>query len=344
MNLLDHIKTNKTYVIAEMSANHGGSFKHAIEIVHAAKEAGADCLKIQTYTADTLTIDCRNDNFIVKGGLWAGSNLHDLYKNAYTPWEWQPKIKDECDKIGLDFLSTPFDKTSVDFLEDMNVGAYKIASPELIDIPLIKYVASKGKPMLISCGMGSEQEIHDAINAMKSKNLKNYILLKCCSEYPSNYINMNLSLITDMQKRFNCLVGLSDHSMGSLGVIVAVALGAKVVEKHFCISRKDNTADSEFSMEFEEFKSMVQDIRNVELVCGKPVYGPSEGEKRGLRNRRSLFAVKEIRKGEVLTEKNVRSIRPGQGLPPKFYDQVIGKKAKEDITFGTPLNWDLVED
>ena len=343
MKLLDYIKNNKAYIIAEMSANHGGSFEQAIGIVHAAKAAGADCLKIQTYTADTITIDCRNDYFLVKGGLWNGSNLHDLYKIAYTPWEWQPKIKEECEKIGLDFLSTPFDKTAVDFLEDMNVGAYKIASPELIDIPLIKYVASKGKPMLVSCGMGNEEEIQDAINAMKSQNLENFVLLKCCSEYPSNYSNMNLSLIADMEKRFNCPVGLSDHSMGSLGAIVAVTLGAKVVEKHFCISRKDKSADSEFSMEFEEFKNMVDDIRNTEQLFGQPVYGPSDGEKRGLRNRRSLFAVQDIRKGELFTDENIRSIRPGQGLLPKYYEQVIGKKAKENIAFGTPLNWDLIE-
>jgi pseudaminic acid synthase len=344
MKLFNYLKNKKTYIIAEMSANHSGSFKHAIEIVHAAKEAGADCLKTQTYTADTLTINCNNDYFIVKGGLWDGYSLYDLYKNAFTPWDWQPKIKEECDKIGLDFLSTPFDKTAVDLLEEMNVGAYKIASPELIDIPLIKYVASKGKPMLVSCGMGNEQEIEDATNAMKSQNLEKYILLKCCSEYPSDYSNMNLSLITDMKNKFKCDIGLSDHSMGSLGAVTAVTLGARVIEKHFCISREDKSADSKFSMNFMEFKEMVKDIRNVELILGQPVYGPSEGERRGLRNRRSLFAVREIRKGEILTEQNIKSIRPGQGLLPKDYDKVIGKKAKEDISLGTPLNWSLIED
>ena len=343
MKLLEYIKKNKTYIIAEMSANHGGELEKAIEIIHAAKEAGADCLKIQTYTADTLTIDCRNDYFMVKGGLWGGSNLYDLYKEAYTPWEWQPKIKEECDKIGIDFLSTPFDKSSVDFLETMNVGAYKIASPELIDIPLIKYVASKGKPMLVSCGMGSKEEIEDAVNAMKSQNLENYILLKCCSEYPSDYSNMNLALIADMKEKFNCSVGLSDHSMGSLGAVLAVALGAKVIEKHFCISRNDKSADSEFSMEANEFESMVKDIRNTELILGKAQYGPSPGEERGLRNRRSLFAVKDIKKGEIFTENNIRSIRPGQGIVPKYYDQIIGEKAQEDIAMGTPLNWSMID-
>lgn len=344
MKLLDYIKENKTYIIAEMSANHGGSFEQAIKIVHAAKEAGADCLKIQTYTADSLTINCRNDNFIVKGGLWGESNLYDLYKQAYTPWEWQPKIKEECEKIGIDFLSTPFDNSAVDFLEEMNIEAYKIASPELIDIPLIKYVASKGKPMIVSCGMSSKQEIEDAVHAMKSQNLEEYILLKCCSEYPSKFSNMNLSLIPNMEKEFKCPIGLSDHSMGSLGAVIAVSLGAKVVEKHFCISRKDKSADSAFSMEAQEFKAMVEDIRNAELIVGEPVYSPSEGEIRGLRNRRSLFAVKDISKGEVLTKENVRSIRPGQGLLPKYYDEIIGKKVKEDITFGTPLNFKLIEE
>ena len=343
MKLLEYLKNKKTYVIAEMSANHGGNFNKAIEIVHAAKEAGADCLKIQTYTADTLTIDCRNEYFVVKGGLWSESNLYDLYKDAYTPWDWQPKIKEECDKIGMDFLSTPFDKTAVDFLESMNVGAYKIASPELIDIPLIKYVASKGKPMIVSCGMGDEEEIKDAVKAIESQMLKEYVLLKCCSEYPSDFSNMNLSLIPRMKEQFNCPIGLSDHSEGSIGAIVAVTLGASVVEKHFCITREDKSADSGFSMNFEEFKNMVNEIRATELLLGSPIYGPSEGEKRGLRNRRSIFAVREIKKGETFTEKNIKSIRPGQGLLPKYYDEILGKKARKDILFGTPLGWELIE-
>ncbi len=343
MRLLDYINSKKTYIIAEMSANHGGDFNKAIDIVHAAKEAGADCLKIQTYTADTLTINCRNEYFIIKGGLWAESNLYDLYKDAYTPWDWQPKIKEECDRIGIDFLSSPFDKTAVDFLEGMNVGAYKIASPELIDIPLIKYVAGKGKPMIVSCGMGSEDEIRDAVKAMESQRLKNFVLLKCCSEYPSDFSNMNLSLISKMKEQFNCPIGLSDHSDGSIGAIVAVTLGARIVEKHFCISREDRSADSCFSMNFEEFRNMVNDIRATELILGSPMYGPSEGEKRGLRNRRSLFAVNKIKKGEIFTEENIKSIRPGQGLLPKYYEEILGKKARKDISFGTPLSWELIE-
>jgi len=342
MKLWDYISQGKTYIIAEMSANHGGSLQSALEIVHAAKEAGADCLKTQTYTADTLTIDCDDEYFKVQGGLWDGMNLHDLYKDAFTPWEWQKSIKEECEKISLDFVSSPFDYSAVDFLESIGVEAYKIASPELIDIPLIKYAAGKSKPMIISCGMGSAIEIQEALDAVHTQGCGQYILLKCCSEYPADFADMNLSVIPDMIKRFHCPVGLSDHSMGSLAAIVGVSLGACVVEKHFCISRKDKTADSTFSMEAEEFRAMVRDIRNVELLKGKDTYEVSAGEKRGLRNRRSLFAVKDIQAGEILTSQNIRSIRPGQGLAPKYYEQVLGKRAKSEIKRGTPLNWQMI--
>ncbi len=343
MKLWDYISRGKTYIIAEMSANHGGSLQTALDLVHAAKEAGADCLKIQTYTADTMTIDCDSDCFSVKGGLWNGMKLYDLYKNAFTPWEWQKSIKEECDKLSMDFLSTPFDFTSVDFLENLGVEAFKIASPELIDIPLIKYAAGKQKPMILSCGMGSIEEIQDAVDAVQSRGCGQYILLKCCSQYPANYANMNLSVIPDMAKRFHCPVGLSDHSLGDLAATTGVALGACVIEKHFCISRNNKSADSAFSMEAGEFKSMVQSIRNVEILKGEPTYEVSEGEKRGLCNRRSLFATADIRAGETLTDENIRSIRPGQGLSPKYYDRVIGKTAKHNIGRGTPLDWKMFE-
>ena len=342
-NLEKRQARNSVYVIAEMSGNHGGSLDRALEIVHAAAEAGADCLKIQTYTADTITIDCRNDHFMIRGGLWDGRNLHDLYEDAYTPWEWHERIKDGCESLGLDFLSTPFDFTSVDFLEKLGVESYKIASPELIDIPLIEYVASKGKPVFVSTGMATEEEIQEAVDAIRSMGNQDIYLLQCCSQYPADYSNMNLALLADMGARFGCRTGLSDHSFGSLGPVCAVALGAKVVEKHLCLDRGDGSSDSVFSMEPSEFKKMVEDVRNAEKVLGKPVYGPSDGEIRGLRNRRSLFAVKDIKAGEAFTPDNVRSIRPGQGLPPKEYKNVIGKKAAVDISFGTPLSWDVVE-
>ena len=243
MKLKEKIK-NGVYIIAEMSANHAGSLENALELVKVAKDCGADCIKIQTYTADTITINCNNEYFKLKGGLWKGYNLYDLYNEAHTPWEWHKAIKDEAEKYGLDFLSTPFDKTSVDFLEELGVEFYKIASFELVDIPLIKYVASKRKPIIMSCGMGSIEEIETAINAIKSEGNDDIILLKCCSQYPANYDNMNVLTITDMIERFQLPVGLSDHSMGSVAPVVATTLVARVIEKHFCLSREIKNPDS----------------------------------------------------------------------------------------------------
>jgi pseudaminic acid synthase len=344
MSRLDECREQeRTYVIAEMSGNHGGDLSKALSIVDAAAEAGADCLKIQTYTADTITIDCDKEHFIVEGGLWDGVNLHKLYEDAHTPWEWHEVIMDRCRANDIDFLSTPFDFSAVDFLESLGVESYKIASPEIIDTRLVRYVAEKGKTMFVSCGMATKQEISDAVDAIRGVGLEDFYLLQCCSQYPADYSNMNLSLLRDMGVRFSCNTGLSDHSFGSMGAIVAVALGAKVVEKHFCISRQDQSADSAFSMEAGEFSQMVKDVRAVESILGRPQYGPSEGEVRGLRNRRSLFAVKDIKKGDRLTPENVRSIRPGQGLLPKYYDDVMGKLAKTDIEYGTPLSWDMIE-
>lgn len=341
-NLYKKIRSGKVYTIAEMSANHAGKLENALKIVHAAKEAGADCLKIQTYTADTITIDCHDDCFQIKDGLWKGYNLYDLYKEAYTPWEWQPIIKAECDKIGIDFLSTPFDKTAVDFLEEMGCTSYKIASFELVDIPLIEYTASKGKPMIISCGMGSSEEIQEAIDACHRQNNDQIILLKCCSEYPTKYENLHLATIPDMKQRFKTDVGLSDHSMGFLADVVAVAKGACVVEKHFCLSREIENADCAFSMEPAEFTEMVKHVNETVCMEGTPVYGASEAELEEYKCRRSLFAVKSIKKGEKITEDNVRSIRPNNGLPPKYLPEILGCEAAQDIPFGTPIQLTMI--
>jgi pseudaminic acid synthase len=322
-----------------MSANHAGDIENALKIVKAAKESGADCLKIQTYTADSLTIDCDNEYFRIKGGLWNGYNLYKLYAEAGTPYSWQKKIKSECEKIGIDFLSTPFDEEGVDFLENLGVEAYKVASFELVHIPLIQYIARKGKPMIVSCGMGNEEEIGEAIDAMTGEGLskEQIILLKCTSEYPANFEDMNLLTITDMERRFGCRVGFSDHSMGSAAAVTAVALGACLVEKHFCLSRGIKNPDSEFSMEPREFASMVYDINNAAKAKGKITYELSETEKLSLASRRSVFSVRDIKKGEVFTIDNVRVIRPGYGIKPKHFEDIIGKKACRDISTGTPI-------
>lgn len=338
MNLLDKIK-NGVYFIAEMSANHAGELGNALKIVHAAKESGADCLKIQTYTADSMTIDCNTDYFKIKSGLWNGYTLYDLYREAATPYEWQRAIKRECDLVGIDFLSTPFDEDSVDFLEELGVGAYKVASFELIDIPLIGYIARKGKPMLVSCGMGSVEEIQDAMNAMKQAGLSNdeIILLKCTSAYPAGVEHMNLATISDMKKRFKTPVGFSDHSLGSLAPIVAVTLGARVIEKHFTLSRAIENPDSVFSSEPEEFAEMVCQVNQALSAHGNIIYTPSENEKANLFFRRSIFAVEDIAAGEEFTKDNIRIIRPGHGLSPKSYTSLLGKQSVFSYKRGYPI-------
>ena len=336
ISLHEKIK-NSVYIIAEMSANHGGKIENAFKIIEEAAAAGADCVKIQTYTADTLTINCDKEQYRIKGGLWDGYTYYNLYKEAYTPWEWQKSLKEKCDSLGIDFLSTPFDKSAVDFLEEIGVEFYKIASFELVDIPLIEYVASKHKPIIMSCGMGSIEEIQDAIDACKRNGNEDVILLKCCSEYPAKYEDLNLSVIPDMRERFGKIVGLSDHSFGSLAPILAVGFGAKIVEKHVCLSRQMESADAGFSMEIDEFAQMVCDVRNASKAIGNATYDLTENEKKGLIDRRSLVAVKEIKQGEIFTEDNVRSIRPGIGIKPKYYDQIIGKASKRDYDFGDPI-------
>jgi len=337
MNLLEKINNNRVYIIAEMSANHGGKLDHALEIVRAAKEAGADCLKIQTYTASTMTIKCDQEHFKIKGGLWDGQYLYDLYQVAHTPWEWHLPIMEECEKSGLDFLSTPFDRTSVDFLEELGVEFYKIASFELVDLPLIEYVAEKGKPMILSCGMASVEEIQDAVAVVRQRGVQEVVLLKCCSEYPAKYENMNLSVIPAMSREFALPVGLSDHSMGSLAAVVAVSLGAKVVEKHFCLSRSIKNPDSDFSMEPAEFKAMVEDIKSAIDVLGSPSYELSVSERSSLVFRRSIFAVKNIEAGERFTEENIKIIRPGYGAKPKHYPNLLEQRAGRNYSVGDPI-------
>lgn len=331
------------YIIAEMSANHAGSLERAREIIHAAKESGADCIKIQTYTPDTLTIDCHNKYFQVKNGTWEGENLYGLYGKAYTPWDWQPLLKEEADKIGIDFLSTPFDKTSVDFLEELGLEFYKIASFEMIDLPLITYVAQKGKPIIMSTGMGSLEEIKEAVEAVYATGNGQLALMKCSSAYPADPADMHLKTISDMMSRFGLPVGLSDHSMGSLSATTAIALGASIIEKHFCISREIENPDASFSMTPAEFKEMVTDIRKVEAAMGVPTYGVSRQEESSLVFRRSIFVVKDIAAGEAFTEENTRIIRPGYGLKPKYMQDVMEMRAAMDLQRGTPVSFDTVE-
>lgn len=341
--VFDKIKSNEVYIIAEMSANHGGSLENALEIVRQAASTGADCLKIQTYTADSLTIDCDNEFFQIKGGLWDGYKLYDLYTDAGTPYEWQARIKEECEKYGMDFLSTPFDNAAVDFLEQIGCEAYKIASFELVDIPLIEYAASKGKPMIISCGMGSVEEIQDAVEACKRVGNEQIVLLKCCSEYPANGADMKLGNIPDMKARFKCPIGLSDHSGGSIAAVVGVALGACVIEKHVKLEGVES-ADSKFSMTVAEFAQMVSDARNAKLISKGPDYSLSEKEKSSTVFRRSLFAVKDIEEGEVLTQENVRSIRPSYGIAPKYFNDIAGKKSPCKLHKGEPISKELLDD
>lgn len=340
--LYEKIDNNEVYIIAEMSANHGGDLANALEIVRQSKQAGADCLKIQTYTADSMTIDCNNRYFQIEGGLWDGYSLYHLYEYAATPYEWQARIKEECEKYDIDFLSTPFDGEAVDFLENLNVEAYKVASYELVDIPLIEYIAAKGKPMIISVGMGTLEDIQDAVDACHRMGNDRIVLLKCCSEYPAPWADMHLGNIPDMKKRFHKPIGLSDHSAGSLGAVVGVTLGACVVEKHVKLDGVES-ADSGFSMSMDDFAQMVQNIRNAKLIARGPDYSLTEGEKASTVFRRSIFAVKDIKAGEGFTTENVRVIRPGYGMKPRKYRELLSKKANRDIKLGEPVKEEYFE-
>lgn len=331
-----------TYIIAEMSANHAGDIERAKEIIHAAKEAGADCIKIQTYTPDTITIDCDLPYFHISDGTWSGENLYQLYQKAFTPWEWQRELKEEADKLQIDFFSSPFDNTAVDFLEEIGVEFYKIASFELVDIPLIEYVASKKKPIIMSTGMATLAEIDEAVAAVRRQGNDDLALLRCASAYPAITDEMNLCTMQNMKETFGVPVGLSDHSMGAVGAVTAVALGASIIEKHFCLDRAIENPDSSFSMNPSEFKQMVKDVRQAEMAIGCVKYGPTRQEMGNLQFRRSIFCVKDIKKGEKITRDNVRIIRPGYGLVPKYYNEIMGQKALQDIRRGTPLQFDMI--
>ena len=331
------------YIVAELSANHRQQFDKAVKLVEAAKEAGADAVKLQTYTPDTLTIKCDEPEFqIGSGTLWEGKTLYDLYSEAYTPWEWQPKLKEVADDLGIDLFSTPFDKTAVDFLEEMGVPAYKVASFEIVDIPLVEYIASKGKPVIISTGMATLAEIEEAVQAAQSAGASQIALLKCTSAYPAPADEINLRTIPHLAEAINLPVGLSDHTLSTAVPVAAVALGACIIEKHFTLSRSIPSPDSAFSLEPEEFKTMVEAIRTAEKALGEVRYEIGRQEAKSLVFRRSLFAVKDIRAGEELTEENVRSIRPGHGMHPRHLRDILGRRAAQDIQRGTPLDWKLI--
>ena len=332
------------FIVAEVSANHLQDFERAKAIIKAAADAGADAVKLQTYTADTITLDCDNDYFqITQGTIWDGTTLHKLYQEAYTPWEWQPELLKYANKLGLECFSSPFDPTAVDFMEEMNMPAYKIASFEINDIPLIRKIAKLGKPIIFATGIAYLEDIERALQVCKEEGNEQVVLLKCTSQYPSPYESMNLKVIPNMAEVFDCSTGLSDHSMGCTVAVAAVALGAKMVEKHLTLSRADGGADAEFSMEPAEFKQMVDEIRIVEKALGKVTYELTEQQKRSREDGRSLFVVKDVKEGEAFTEENVRSIRPNFGLHTMYYEEVLGKKAKKDITKGTPLAWSQIE-
>ncbi len=334
---------NPIFIVAEMSGNHNGSYKRALKIIDAAAEAGADAVKLQTYTPDTITIDCDKKYFQVKTKLWRGQTLYNLYKKTYTPWEWQPKLKKYAAQKGLILFSSPFDNTAVDFLEKMKVGLYKVASHELVDTPLLKRIGKTKKPVIMSRGMASVQEIRSAIKTLKDNGAPQVAVLHCISSYPARPQDMNLRTIPDIIRRFKVISGLSDHGLENNAAIGSVILGASIIEKHITLKRSGGGPDSAFSLEPEGFKELVRSVRQVELSLGRVHYGAGIFEVADLKTRKSLFVVKDIKKGERLTPDNIKSIRPGQGLKPKYYDDVMGKIAKCDIERGTPLSWDLIK-
>ncbi len=331
------------YIVAEMSANHNMDFNRAKEIIDAAAQSGADAVKIQTYTPDTITIDCNRECFKTQKGLWEGMTLYELYSKAYTPWEWQRELMEYALQAGLDFFSSPFDLSAVDFLETLNVPAYKVASFEINDIPFVRKIAETGKPVIISTGIAYLEDIDLAVRTCREAGNENVILLKCVSSYPAPFEQMNLNVIPNMGETFECITGLSDHSLGTEVAVAGVALGAKVIEKHLTLRRSDGGADSAFSMEPEEFADMIRQIRNVEKALGRVSYDLSDKQIESRKNSRSLFVVKDIRRGERFTPENVRSIRPGIGLHTKYYADILGKTAKCDIEKGTPMDWKYVE-
>ena len=335
--------TSPVFIIAELSANHNGSLDTAIETIRAAKLAGANAIKFQTYTADTITIDSKKEDFLIKGTIWEGRNLHDLYSEAYTPWEWHEQLFAVAKEEGLECFSSPFDPTAVELLEKLNVPAYKIASFEITDIPLIELVASKGKPIIISTGIAELEDIELAIDACERMGNGNIALLKCTSSYPAPIEEANMIMVKDFAERFNMIVGLSDHTIGSTAPVVATCFGAKIIEKHFILDRSIGGPDSSFSMNEAEFTEMVKAVREAEKAIGKVDYNLTDKQKKGKDFSRSLYIVENIAEGEVLTEKNIRSIRPGFGLHPKFFKEVLGKKVKRNIEKGERLSLEDLE-
>ena len=332
------------FIVAEMSANHNMDYDRAVAIIRAAKEAGADAVKIQTYTADTITLNCDDDCFqITQGTLWDGTTLHKLYESAYTPWEWQGKLQDVALEMGLEFFSSPFDGSSVDFLEELDVPAYKVASFEITDIPLIRKIAKLGKPMILATGVARLSDIDLAVRTCREAGNENVILLKCTSAYPTPYEDVNLRTIPSMGDTFDCLTGLSDHTMGSAVAGAAVALGARMVEKHLTLSRADGGADSAFSMEPAEFKEMVDHIRKIEAALGRITYDLTPAQEREREHSRSLFVARDMKAGEVFTPENLRSVRPANGLHTMYYEEILGKKITRDARLGTPMSWETVD-
>ena len=327
-----------TYIIAELSANHNGSLQNALDTIRAAKEVGANCIKLQTYTAETMTLDCKKNDFLIsQGGLWDGKYLYDLYKEAYTPWEWHKELFIYAREIGIDIFSTPFDKSAVDFLEQFNPSAYKIASFEITDYELIRYTASKMKPIIISTGIATINEIQDTVDICRSEGNDNIILLKCTSAYPAPLEDANLATIPNLAQTFGVVSGFSDHTLGITAPIAAVALGAKVIEKHFILDKFIGGADADFSMDKQEFANMVQVIRDTEKLIGKVDYFMTEKKRKSREYSRSLYVSKDIKKGELFTRENIRSIRPGYGMHPKYLKDILGKKAEKNYEFGDRL-------
>lgn len=326
------------FIVAELSANHGGKLSIAKETVAAAAEAGADAIKLQTYTADTITLDCNADAFKIRQGtLWDGRTLHDLYREAYTPWEWQPELKRHAESLGLLCFSSPFDKTAVDFLERMNVPAYKVASFEITDIPLLEYVAAKGKPVIISTGIATEPDVAEAVSACRKQGNDQIILLKCTSAYPAPLEDANLLTIPDLSSRFGVISGFSDHTLGTTAPIAATALGAKVIEKHFILDRSIGGPDAAFSLDRGQFRQMVDAVRDAEKVLGAVSYELSDKSKRSREFSRSLFVAEDVRAGDAVTERNVRSVRPGFGMHPRHWPEIVGKRFATAVSRGTPL-------
>ena len=335
-------KKSKVFIIAELSANHNGDINTAIETIRAAKRAGADCIKLQTYTADTITINSNKEDFLIKGTIWEGKKLYDLYKEAFTPWEWHEELMRVAKEEELVCFSSPFDKSAVDFLETLNVPAYKIASFEITDIPLIEYTASKGKPIIISTGIATEKDIKLALEACHRVGNRDIALLKCTSSYPAPINEANMIMIKDFENKFGVISGLSDHTLGETVPVVATCFGAKIIEKHFILDRSVGGADASFSMNENEFKNMVISVREAEKAIGEINYQLTEKQKKGRDFSRSLYVVKDIKKGEEVTEENVKSVRPGFGLHPKYYKEILGKKARFNLEKGDRFKLDNI--